>query len=251
MALQILLAGLAALALIIAGCGSSPGDSSTTSGGYLNGFSGGGTSVPSSTTEAGGAATGTTPLRSAVTTSPVVIPGLRVTVPAGWTINEDNPAAFEVQDQGGPPRTASIWLNARAVKSTGPGPGTPVQPNIGNTPGALVRWFTTTPDFRVVASPRRASIGHVPMTTLVIGASSTARGSDCSEDPHCADVFLSNPTHSHGGIFGIGGNEVVRLFLGHTSQGTVIVGLDAVDPAALKQLETAADPFLNSIRFPS
>jgi hypothetical protein len=140
----------------------------------------------------------------------------------------------------------------RAVKSTGRGHGTTVLTNVGKTPSALVRWFTTNPDFRVLASPTRASIGHVPMTTLVIGVSSTARYGDphCPPYPHCADVF-TNPTYQHGDWLGIGGNEVLRLFLGKTSQGTVTVGLDAGNPTGLKHLETVAKPLLNSVRLPS
>jgi hypothetical protein len=139
----------------------------------------------------------------------------------------------------------------RAVKSTGAGHGTTVLTNVGATPSALVRWFTTNPDFRVLASPTRASISHVPMTTLVLGVSSTARYGDsgCPDNPHCADLF-TNPTYQHNDWFGISGNEVVRLFLGQTSRGTVIVGLDANNSAALKHLETVDKPFRNGIRFP-
>jgi hypothetical protein len=90
------------------------------------------------------------------------------------------------------------------------------------------------------------------MTTLVIGVSSTARYGDpgCPANPHCADVF-TNPTYQHDDWFGIGGNEVVRLSLEHTSQGTVIVGLDANNPTALKHLETVAKPLLDSVRLPT
>jgi hypothetical protein len=194
-------------------------------------------------------AAATTP--AAQVAQPVVIPGLRVTVPSSWPINEDNPVNFDVSPPGRPNEVTFIWLNMRAVKSTGPGHGTTVLKSVGTTPSALVRWLTTNPDFRVLASPARASIGHVPMTTLVIGVSSTARYGDphCPANPHCADVF-TNPTYQHGDWFGIGGHEVVRMFLGHTSAGTVIVGLDANNPTALKHLETVGEPLLDSIRFP-
>jgi hypothetical protein len=199
----------------------------------------------------------TTAAQSAATTSgvqevqPVVIPGLRVAVPSSWTINEDNPVNFDVSPSGRPNQVAVIWRNTRAVKSTGPGHGTTVLTNVGGTPRALVRWFTTNPDFRVLASPRRASIGHIPMTTLVVGVSGTARYGDphCPANPHCADLF-TNPTYQHNDWFGIGGNEVVRLFLGRISAGTVIVGLDANNPTALGHLETEAKPFLSSVRLP-
>jgi hypothetical protein len=219
---------------------------------------GGGASLQSSSTKAGGTSSATTAVQPAATTSgsqpassPAVIQGLRVTVPADWTVNEDNPVNFVVQAPGRPHELASIWLNMRAVKSTGTGHGTTVLTNVGMTPNALVRWFTTNPDFRVLASPTRTSISHVPMTTLVIGVSSTARYGDpgCPANPHCADVF-TNPTYEHGDWFGIGGHEVVRLFLGRIPQGTVIVGLDANNPAALKHLETLAKPLLNGIHFP-
>jgi hypothetical protein len=233
-------AGMLALFSLVAGCG-------------------GGASIDSSSTKTAGTSNATTAVQSAATTSgsqpaasPAVIPGLRVTVPAGWTVNEDNPVNFIVQAPGGPHELASIWLNMRAVKSTGAGHGTTVLTNIGTTPSALVRWFSTNPDFRVLASPRRASIGRVPMTTLVLGVSTTARYGDsgCPANPHCADLF-TNPTYQHDDWFGISGNEVVRLFLGRTSQGTAIVGLDANNPAALQHLETVAKPFLSSVRFPS
>ena len=140
----------------------------------------------------------------------------------------------------------------RAVKSTGPEHGTTVLKNVGATPSALVHWLTTNADFRVLAPPTRASISHVPMTTLVIGVSSTARYGDPHRpaNPHCADVFTNSTYSSPNDWYGIGGKEVVRLYLGHTSSGTVIVGLDATNPTALTYLERAAKPFLNSIQLP-
>jgi hypothetical protein len=184
-------------------------------------------------------------------TRPEVIPGLSVIVPVGWVFNEDNQVNFDVSAPGRPNEIASIWLNMRAVKSTGSGHGTTVLTNVGATPGALVHWLTTDPDFRVLASPSRATISRVPMTTLIIGVSSSAQYGDhgCPANPHCADLF-TNPKYETNDWYGIGGNEVVRLYLGHISRGTVIVGLDANNPAALTHLERVAKPFLNSIRLP-
>jgi hypothetical protein len=217
---------------------------------------GGAGSGKSSSTSAGGSSTVETATQSAAiapdaqVVQPAVITGLRVTVPSSWTINEDNPVNFDLSPPVRPNQVAFIWLNMRAVKSTDPGHGTTVLNNVGTTPGALVHWLTTNPDFRVLAPPTRASISDVPMTTLVIGVSSTARYGDphCPANPRCADVF-TNPTYQHNDWFGIGGHEVVRMFFGRTSAGTVIVGLDANNPTALRHLETIGKPVLYSIRF--
>jgi hypothetical protein len=166
-------------------------------------------------------------------------------------VNEDNQVNYNLSPPGRPNEIASIWLNMRAVQSTGPGHGTTVLTTVGATPSALVHWLTTNPDFRVLSSPTLAMISRVRMTRLTIGVSSTAQYGDphCPANPRCADVF-TNPTYENGDWYGIGGNEEVRLFLGHISRGTVIVGLDAGNTAALKHLERVAQPFLNSIRFP-
>ena len=59
-------------------------------------------------------AAATTP--AAQVAQPVVIPGLRVTVPSSWPINEDNPVNFDVSPPGRPKEVAFIWLNMRAVR---------------------------------------------------------------------------------------------------------------------------------------
>ena len=218
---------------------------------------GGGGSVKSSSTSAGGTSSVTTAARSTANTpgvqvsQPAVITGLRITVPAGWSINEDNRVNFDLSPPGRPAEIAFIWLNMRAVKSTGPGHGTTLLKNVGATPSALVGWLTSNPDFRVLGAPTRATIGQIPMTTLVIGVSSTARYGDphCPANPHCADIF-TNPTYQYNDWYGIGGHEVVRLFLGRIAAGTAILGLDANNPAALKHLETVAKPLLSTVRFP-
>ncbi len=127
---------------------------------------GGGASVTSSSTKAGGSSSTTTAVRSAAATSgsqlassPAVIPGLRVTVPVGWTVSEHNPVNFILQAPGGPHQLASIWLNMRAVKSTGSGHGTTVLTNVGPTPSALVRWLTSTRTFASWLRPRGRASG--------------------------------------------------------------------------------------------
>ena len=181
-----------------------------------------------------------------------VIPGVRVTVPAGWTSSENDSGEFNLHLPGHPGEGVDLWLNLVAVKSTGPGHGTTVLENVGRTPTALVHWLTTNPDFRILAPPVRTSFGNTAMTTLVVGVSSTARYGDpgCPGNPHCADLF-TNPVYWGNNSYGIGGKEVVRLFLGRSSPGTIIVALDADNPVALKPLETAAKPILDSVRLPS
>lgn len=208
---------------------------------------------------AGGSPTTTATVQPTTTTptvqvvEPTVIRGLSVTVPVGWQVMEDNPVNFDLTPPGRPNQIAFIWLNMRAVKSTGAGHGATVLTDVGGTPSALVRWLTTNHDFQVLAAPARASISHIRMTALTIGVSRTANYGDssCPANPHCADLF-TNPKYSGpNDWFRIGGHEVVRLYLGHISLGTVIVGLDANNPAALRQLETFAAPFLNSVHLPA
>jgi hypothetical protein len=83
-------AGMLAIFSLVAGCG-------------------GGASIQSSSTKAGGTSSATTAVQSAATTSgsqaatsPAVIPGLRVTVPAGWTVNEDKSRQFHRAGAGTP-----------------------------------------------------------------------------------------------------------------------------------------------------
>jgi hypothetical protein len=228
---------------ILGGCGSSGSRPPASASAHSQAASGGKTSTSPTTGQPAATTAGSE------TAQPTVIQGLVVAVPVGWTIMEDNPVNFDMNPPGRPNEIAFIWLNMSAVKSTGHGHGTTVLANVGTTPSALVRWLTTNPDLRVSAAPTQVSIDHVPMTTLVVGVSATARYGDphCPANPHCADLFTK---YGGGEPYGIGGKEVVRLYLGHISSGTAIVGLDGNDPAALRHLEKAAKPFLNGIRFP-
>ena len=174
--------------------------------------------------------------------------GLRLTLPPGWQSPEANTANVVLHPPGHPQQRLILFGGVSAVKSTGPGHGTTVLSQVGQTPEALVKWMTTDPDFTVVAQPSKVTIGpDISAVALTVGVSTTARYADpgCPANPRCADLFALG-----GDFYGIGGQEQVRLYLAKTAaypDAAFIVALEAPNHRALTQLTELAAPVINSM----
>ena len=184
-----------------------------------------------------------------------VLPGLELTLPAGWSSTESTPGTLSLLPPGQPNSHLAFWLDLAAVKSSGPGHGTTILTNVGGTPSALTAWLTHDRDFLIVSKPASATVGQdIKTTSLVVGVSRSANYGDpgCPANPRCADLFTGS--NWGGNSYGIGGDEEVRLYLGtiHISGGmhTFVVALDASDHAGLLRLEEAAKPIIGSVRLP-
>jgi hypothetical protein len=186
--------------------------------------------------------------------SGTLLPGMELTLPAGWSSTGTIPTQLNLMPPGQPDDFLDFWLDMVAVKSTGPGHGTTILTNVGTTPGALLAWLTRNPDFRIVSRPAPAAIGQdSKMISLVVGVSHSAHYGDpaCPSNPRCADLFTHRKWSDS---YGIGGDEEVRLYIGTIqisgSPHTFMVALDAVDHADLLRLENAAEPVIGSVRLP-
>jgi hypothetical protein len=181
-----------------------------------------------------------------------VIPGMRITIPAGWTSSEEDFGEFNLHPASTPDDSIFFWADMSAVKSTGPGHGTTVLNNVDRTAAALTHYLVTNPALAVVGSPAQVQLGGVSTTRLVWGVARTARYGDpqCPANPRCADVF-TNTRWWNGNSFGIGAPSQDQTYLAETSLGSVIVDLDADNPTALAALEKLATPILESLSIPT
>jgi hypothetical protein len=179
-----------------------------------------------------------------------VVPGLTLTLPAGWTSPEMNYVNVIFAPPSPTQGRVSLWVDMSAVKSTGAGHGVTILNHVGQTPRDLVKWMTTNPDFSIVARPTRTHIGDItPATTLALGVSKTAHYGDsgCPANPRCADLF----TRAGNGpdFYGIGGLEQVRLYVANSPDvgASFIVALDAPNHHDLINLTNAAAQIIHSI----
>jgi hypothetical protein len=186
-----------------------------------------------------------------------VLPGLEMTVPAGWAVTENTPGEFSMAAPGLPNDGLKFWLDMEAVISSGPGHGTTLLKGVSSTPIGLISWLTRDRDFLIVSKPAPATVGHaITMTSLVIGVSRSANYGDsgCPANPRCADL-LTNWYWGTSGSYGIGGDGQVRLYLGTIlisgKQHTFLIAFDADNHADLLRLEERAVPILNSVHLPS
>jgi len=183
-----------------------------------------------------------------------IMPGLELTLPSGWSLQENNDRQTNLTPPGQPDDLLVLMIDIVAVKSTGHGHGSTVLTRVGHTPPALVAWLTHNDDF-TASTPTTVTTPHGPkMTTLVVGVSHRAHYGDGCPADRCADLFTNRETG--GGTtdwYGIGGDEVVRLYIGKVRVGgthTFCVVLDAPNITALRTLEGAANPVIDSLRLP-
>jgi hypothetical protein len=183
-----------------------------------------------------------------------VIPGLRMTLPHGWSSTGNDEGELSLTPPGHPNDRVFVWVDMVAVKSSGPGHGTTVLTSVGKTPAGLVSWLTSNRDFLVVSPPRQATVLRgVRGTMLTIGVSGSAKYGDhgCPSNPRCADLFTS-PRWLRSDFYGIAAPEVARISLATATIGrvrhTVFVVLDAPSRQALTKLAALARPVTSSLR---
>lgn len=189
-----------------------------------------------------------------------VIPGLRLTLPRGWSSTGNDTSGLNLIPPGHRPAQVSgadqlfVWVDLRAVETTGT-----VQflTNVGKTPPALISWLTTNPAVEVVSPPRPKRLARrIPATTLTIGVSSSANYIDtnCPSYPRCADLFRSYAWRDPASRWGLGYPEEAQLFLASIKRGkqrhTVFVALDAANHSDLTALRKAMHSVISSFRLP-
>ena len=185
-----------------------------------------------------------------------VLPGMKLTLPTGWSATENDAGELALVPPGQPDDKLFVWTDLVAVKSTGAGHGTTVLTEVKPTPEGLISWLTTNPDFTIVTKPAARTLAGNPMRTLTLAVSRTARYGDpgCPANPRCADIF-TKPGLWGENFYGIGGDSEDTLSFGtiNTKNGThtLIVNLDALNHVDAAKLATTARPILDSIQLPT
>lgn len=189
-----------------------------------------------------------------VTTGPFAfIPGLSVTVPAGWRSQEQDAGEFNLVPIDHPDDALLLWKDLAATTSDGT---QKLVPGVPRTVDGLTAYLRRDP-FLVVSLPTKATIaGGIQAITYVVGVSPSAKFTDhtCPVFPRCADLF-TDPVHWGGGAFGFGVPTVLRLYLAPVGTGSdthvFVVGLEAPSPAELARISPIATLIIASIRLPS
>ena len=189
-----------------------------------------------------------------------VVPGLRLSLPAGWSSSTSDYVEFNIHPTAHPDERLLMWLDMAAVKSSGPGHGA-VLPDVGGSPTALVSWLTHNPDFEIVSPPTTVTVAKtMTMTVLDLAVSDSANYGDpeCPANPRCADLF-TRPDAWGPSAYGIGDGEI-RLYIGRLPRGTgpgplsghtFIIDLDASGHDDLRRLVDEASPIIDSLRLPT
>jgi hypothetical protein len=185
-----------------------------------------------------------------------VLPGMTLTLPAGWSSLENDEGELSLVPPGQPDDRLFVWIDLVAVKSTGPGHGTTVLTKVKPTPEGLIGWLTSNPDFTIVAKPAATTIAGNPMRTVMLAVSRSAQFGDpeCPANPRCAALF-TKPGLWGKNFYAIGGEGEAWLSFGtirtKATSHTLILGLDALNHADLAKLAAAARPILQSIQLPT
>lgn len=180
------------------------------------------------------------------------IPGLTITVPAGWQSDEQDAGEFNLFRTDHPNDALKLWKDVAPVTSDGT---TKLIAGIPRTEAGLTGYLRGDPDFVVSKAAAATIAGGLPATTYVVGVSKSAKFTDpgCPVFPHCADL-LTDPDHWGPNVYGIGAPEVVRLYLATVGSGAdahlFVVALDAPDEAELARFTTVAEPIIASIHLP-
>lgn len=193
-----------------------------------------------------------------VTTKPDgFLPGLTLTIPAGWSATEADSGEIALHPDNRPDDAILLWKDMVAVVTNNRSDkvGQPLK-GVGSTADALVKWLTNTSDFAILAKPKTVTIGDgVKGKQLTLTTSNTANFAwdDCPVNPHCAAIF-TNPGHWDSNFYAIGGAEVSRIFVTtlHYPEGdhTFFVTLDAVSASDLAAFASEAQPIIDSLRLP-
>jgi hypothetical protein len=183
------------------------------------------------------------------------IPGLTVTVPAGFVSVEADAGGVVLMAPVYPNDFIYLWKDIAAIESNGE--TRRVLKDVPRTPAGLTESFRTNPDF-IVSAPTQATIaGGISGLTYVISVSPsaayTSRG--CLEYPFCVSI-LTDPAHwSSDHFLAIGDPEVIRLYLATVGTAndrhTFVIGILATDAEDLERFTADTDAIIASIRLPA
>jgi hypothetical protein len=198
------------------------------------------------------------PAGTYITGSTGFFPGLGLTIPDGWTVNESDAGEISLHPLNRPNDSLLLWKDMAAVvtndreQTVGQ-----LRDDIGRTTDELLDWLTTTTDFMVLAQPAKVTVGDsINGTQLTLGVSATAdfANVECPDNPKCAAI-LTDPTHWENDFYAIGGDEVARIFIATVTfpdgDHTFFVTLDALNQEKLVALAADAEPIIQSLRLPA
>lgn len=169
------------------------------------------------------------------------------TVPNGWSNDGDHPDEYVIQPQD---RTGDVgifmWSEAAIVESASPCSPNP-DPNIARTPAAMATWLTDHPKL-LTTEPTPASIGGLDGLTLDVSVRPDAT-LDClgGAVPYVPMLVHAKAT---GMQWGFNEDTHMRFFLLDLGDGrTLVISIEAPDPATFESLLHEAMDILESIRF--
>src|SRR5215217_326293 len=181
---------------------------------------------------------------------------LTVTFDEPWESHEDQSVEFSASPQGKWDKdTVRFWSDIYPVEGKTfnlkhRAKGVPI------TTAGWLHWLSNNPNLRV-SDPKKATIGEddLPAKVVDIGISDQAKNDDPGYPP-CRRVIcqtlLTWPNSDN--YFGIGGSDVVRLYLSDVKYGgkthLFAIGIYAQDSAGLKAFAPAAEGVIGSVRAP-
>jgi len=186
------------------------------------------------------------------TTTTVLVPALRFSVPAGWLMTDDQRLAYRISpvDAGfgvmgdGAVDFDSVSVDVGPVAGQPDGTIAPVD-GVGKTSAALAAWLSTRPQL-TATQPVQTTLAGRPAYQLDFALSPQA--GDLCNIP-CANL-LDSPDGGRSYRFGIEGPWKVRAYLLEAPDGTTImVTVEDVDGQGFDQELSAAQPILDSITF--
>jgi hypothetical protein len=183
-------------------------------------------------------------------TARVFMRGMKITVPAGWTVHEDHPGEFNLASPAGRLAETNIhfWLDPIPTAPHGV-----VLPTLGRTPSALIGWLRANDNFVVsTPTPRRVARG-VAATSVDLDVAATAPREDPSCTNPCLTYFVFKGPGYHFG-YGTGQDEPVRLYFATLHQGsathTFTISVDTPSANAFKAMLPVAATILATVRLP-
>ena len=183
---------------------------------------------------------------------------LTVTFRKAWVSHEDTPIVFwakpEVKQDGEGQLTFMediIPLEGKTYDLKHRAKGVPI------TTAGWLHWLSNNPNLRV-SDPKKATIGEddLPAKVVDVGISDQAKNDEPGYPP-CRRVIcqtLLTWPNAGGNYFGLGGSDVIRLYLSDVKYGgkthLFAISIYAQDPAGLKAFAPAAEGVIGSVRAP-
>jgi hypothetical protein len=183
---------------------------------------------------------------------------LTVTFRKAWVSHEDTPIVFwakpEVKQDGeGRVQFTEdiIPVEGKTFNRKHRAKGVPI------TTAGWLHWLSNNPNLRV-SDPKKATIGEddLPAKVVDVGISDQAKNDEPGYPP-CRRVIcqtLLTWPNAGGNYFGLGGSDVIRLYLSDVKYGgkthLFAIAIYASDPAALNAFAPAAEGVIGSVRAP-